>query len=379
MKYKLPLFITIAAAFAGAARAADFNELYSTPLPDLTAELQAAADKHAVTYFLRGLVTAYPDRTVFNTEDGRAFILELSKEDAAAWNDRTVEIWGKAEASDDLDTLKVTSIQEYVPDPAAVTPPPHKSKFRPAQLLGETDGTLSVANVRWLAPDAQSHDFSWATASIRPELVKEIYFVTKVQPPGIAGHSLLFYDFGDAGITDSEGRRSRGFFLSVEAYAREGQAYSLIAGFKKTYNIIWLLTNFEDYVMGSAAFGKNWMNFYPVLADGEGKVKMARDTVEQAAVNREGEWYHSTRNNCTNNLVTMINHSLPDGRKVKMWTIPHFIYNFYATTPPMVPGYLGRKGVLGPKAFTITTENYREYIPLPAPPAVPAAEAPAAQ
>jgi len=366
MKYKLPLFITIAAAFAGAARAADFNELYSTPLPDLSAQLQAAADKHAVTYFLRGLVTVYPDRTVFNTEDGRAFILELSKEDAAAWNDHTVEIWGKAEASDDLDTLKVTSIQEYVPDPAAVVPPPHKSKFRPAQLLGETAGTLSVANVRWLAPDAQSHDFSWATASIRPELVEEIYFVTKVQPPGIAGHSLLFYDFGDAGITDSEGRRSRGFFLSVEAYAREGQAYSLIAGFKKTYNIIWLLTNFEDYVMDSAAFGKDWMNFYPVLADREGKVKMARDTVAQAAVNREGEWYHSTRNNCTNNLVTMINHSLPDGRKIKMWTIPHFIYNFYATTPPMVPGYLGRKGALGPKSFTINTENYRDYIPLPA-------------
>jgi hypothetical protein len=62
----------------------------------------------------------------------------------------------------------------------------------------------------------------------------------------------------------------------------------------------------------------------------------------------------------------MINHSLPEDRRVKMWAIPHFIYNFYATTPPMVPGYLGRKGVLGPKAFTINTENYRDFIPVPA-------------
>lgn len=349
-----------------AASAAGFDELYTAPLPSPGPALPA--DRHAVTYFLRGLVSAYPDRTVLNTEDGRVFALDLSREEAAAWDDRTVELWGKAEASDDLDALKVSSISEYVPDPAAVQPPPYKSKFRPARLLGEADGALTVENMRWLQADAQSHDFGWATASIRPELIKEIYFVTKVQPPGIAGHSLLFYEFADGGLTDSQGRRSRGFFLSVEAYAREGQSYSLIAGFKRTYGIIWLLTNYEDYAMDTAAFGKDWMNFYPLLADREGKVRMTRDTVAQAAVNREGEWYHSTRNNCTNNLVTMINHALPEGKKIRMWAIPHFIYNFYSTTPPMVPGYLGRKGALGPKAFTIDPSNWREHIPLPAAP-----------
>lgn len=369
MKLNLPFSIAVFIAFAGAAKAADFTEIYSEPLPAPAAELQAMANKHAATYFLRGLVTVHPEKTVLNTEDGRVFILEISNEDAATWDNRTVEIWGKAEASDDLDTIKISSIQEYIPDPAAPEPPAHKSKFRPARLLGEAEGALSVANIRWLAPDAVSHDFSWATVSIRPEMIKEIYFVTKVQPPGIAGHSLLFYEMEDGGFINSDGRKSKGFFLSVEAYATEAQTYSFIAGFKKTYNIIWLLTNYEDYVMNSAAFGKNWMNFYPLLADKEGKIKMTRDTVELAAVNREGEYYHSTRNNCTNNLVMMINHSLPKDRKVKMWAIPHFIYNFYATTPPMVPGYLGRKGVLGDKAFTIDNGNYREFIPLPAQPA----------
>jgi hypothetical protein len=350
---------------AAAASAADFNEVYNAPLPVPGPVLPS--DRHAVTYFLRGLVTVYPDRTVLNTDDGRAFILELSGEEAAAWDDRTVEIWAKAEASDDLDTLKISSIKEYVPDPQAVQPPPYKSKFRPARVLGEEGGAVSVENMRWLRPDAENHDFSWETVSIRPDLIKEIYFVTKVQPPGIAGHSLLFYEFEDGGLTDAQGRKSRGFFLSVEAYAREGQSYSLLAGFKKTYGIIWLLTNYEDYAMMASAFGKDWMNFYPLLADRDGKVKMVRDTLELAGVNREGEWYHSTRNNCTNNLVTMINHALPEGRRVRMWAIPHFIYNFYSTTPPMVPGYLGRKGVLGPKAFTIDPSNWREHIPLPLP------------
>lgn len=364
MDKRLCLALLLSLPAAGAAGAADFDELYAAPLPVPGPVLPG--DRHAVTYSLRGLVTVYPDKTVLNTEDGRVFILELSKEEAAAYDDHTVELWGKAEASDDLDTIKVSSIKEYIPDPAAIIPPPRKGKFKPAKLLGEAEGVLTVANMRWLAPEAQSHDFSWATATIHLGLLKEIYFVTKVQPPGIAGHSLLFYEFEDGGFTDSEGRKSKGFFLSVEAYAREGQSYSLLAGFKKTYNIIWLLTNFEDYAMQAAAFGDNWMNFYPLLADREGKLKMARDTVLLAAVNREDEWYHSTRNNCTNNLVTMINHSLPEDRRVKMWTIPHFIYNFYATTPPMVPGYLGRKGVLGPKAFTINTENYRDYLTLPA-------------
>lgn len=361
---KLPLPILISLALAGAAKAADFSELYSAPLPLPAAQLPA--DKHSATYQLRGAVAVHPDRTVLNTEDGRVFILEISPEQAAAFDGRLVEIWGRAEASDDTATLRVSSIAEYVPDPAAGEPPPHKAKFRPALFDGELNGALQVSNLRWLEPAATTHDFSWTAARIRPELIKDVYFVTKVQKPGIAGHSLLFYEFEDGGFTAADGRRSKGFFLSVEAYAREGQAYSLLAGFKRTYHIIWLLTNFEDYAMDSA-FSGDWMNFYPLLADREGKVKMVRDTVEQATKNREGEWYHSTRNNCTNNLVTMINHALPRERRVRMWAIPHLIYNFYATTPPMVPGYLGRKGVLGPKAFTLDSGNFREFIPLPAP------------
>ncbi|OGR45308.1 MAG: hypothetical protein A2X35_03420 [Elusimicrobia bacterium GWA2_61_42] len=366
MNAKPLVFPLLCLALAGAARADDFTSLYASPLPLPAAA--APADKHAVTYFLRGLVTVHPDRTVLNTGDGRVFILELSKEQAAEFDDRTVEIWGRAEASDDVDTLRVHSIQEYVPDPAAAEPPPHKDKFRPALFLGEQAGALRVDNLRWLEPTAAAHDFTWVSAAIRPELVKEIYFVTKVQPPGIAGHSLLFYEFEDGGFTDAAGRKSKGFFLSVEAYAREGQDYSLLAGFKKTYNIIWLLTNFEDYALDSTAFGKEWMNFYPLLTDKALKEKMTRDTVALATLNREGEWYHSTRNNCTNNLVMMINHGLPENKRVRMWTIPHLIYNFYATTPPMVPGYLGRKGVLGPKAFTITKQNYGEFLPPPAAP-----------
>lgn len=375
MDKSLALSLLISLAVPGAALASDFDALYSAPLP--SPEPAPPSDRHAVTYVLRGLVTMYEDKTVLNTEDGRVFILDMAKEQAAYFDNRLVEVWGKAGSSDDVSTIKVSSIELYTPDPAAAEPPPHKSKFRPAEFLGEDGGALEVGNMRWLEPAAASHDFSWASAAIRPGLIKEIYFVTKVQPPGIAGHSLLFYEFEDGGVVDTAGRKSKGFFLSVESYAREGETYSLIAGFKKTYNILWLLTNFEDYVMYGAAFGKNWMNFYPVLTDKAGREKMVRDTVEQATVNREGEWYHSTRNNCTNNLVMMINHSLPEERRVKMWTIPHLIYNFYATTPPMVPGYLGRKGVLGPKAFTIDRSNFREYIPLPQAPAAAPETAPA--
>ncbi len=367
------LALMLALTISGPACAQDFSSLYSAPLPRPAAELPS--DRHAVTYQLQGLLTVYPDRTVLNTPDGRVFALQLSAEEAAAFDDHLVEVWGKAESSDDVGTLKVYSINDYSPDPQAPELPPYKSKFRPALFEGAADGGLRVSNMRWTNPEAQTHDFTWESAVIRPELIKEIYFVTKVQPPGIAGHSLLFYEFEDGGVVSADGRSSRGFFLSVEAYAREGQAYSFFSGFKKTYGIIWLLTNFEDYALLSAYSG-DWMNFYPLLADREGKIKMVQDTVEQATLNREGEWYHSTRNNCTNNLVMMINHALPKDRQVRMWTIPHLIYSIYATTPPLVPGHLHRKGVLGEKAFTLDKDNFRDFIPLPQPPVPPQEPAP---
>lgn len=333
---------------------------------------------YSVSYFLRGLVTVYGDKAVLNTADGRVFELKMDPALAAEFDDKTVEVSGKVKASDELEVLKVRDIKEYAPDPTEITPPPHKSRFRPLKLVSETADQYFLDDVRWLDPAAPTHDFLWGTATVRPELLKNAYFVTKKAGKIPAGHSLLFFDFSEGGFTDARGLPSKGFFLSVEAYAREGQSYSVFAGFKKIYNIVWMFMTFEEYAIRTASFEEEELHFYPVLVDRESGAQMAREAVRLASVNRDGEYYHSTRNNCTNNLVIVMNRVLPEEKKARMWAIPHLIYNFRATTPITAPSYLKKKGALGGKEFTIDKTNLQEYLkPLPAADA-PAADAPAA-
>lgn len=325
------------------------------------------AKNYAVSYVLRGIVTLYGDKAVLNTADGRVFELKMDAERAAEFDDKIVEVSGKVKASDDLDVLKVQDIREYSPDASEITPPPYKSRFRPLKLISETPDTFTLDDVRWTDPAAPSHDFLWGAASLRPEMVKKVYFVTKKAGRIPAGHSLLYFDLSDGGFTDARGLPSKGFFLSVEAYAREGQSYSVFAGFKKTYGIVWMFLTFEEYAIRTASFEEEELHFYPVLVGREDAVRMAREAVRLAAVNREGEYYHSTRNNCTNNLVIVMNRVLPEEKKARMWAIPHLIYNFRATTPMTVPSYLKHKGALGEKEFAIDKDNLQEYLkPLPA-------------
>ncbi|HMM61273.1 MAG TPA: DUF4105 domain-containing protein, partial [Candidatus Rifleibacterium sp.] len=84
--------------------------------------------------------------------------------------------------------------------------------------------------------------------------------------------------------------------------------------------------------------------------------KLLLESVRQAGVNRSGEFYHTTRNNCTNNLLVLMN-KVGD-KKLRFWTIPSMIYNVRATMPTMVPKYLQGKGLIGKELPAVTAENF---------------------
>ncbi|MBI4657100.1 MAG: DUF4105 domain-containing protein [Elusimicrobia bacterium] len=319
--------------------------------------------KHGVTYFLRGIFTRQEEKTVLHTEDGRVFLLEVSPELIGGYEGKTVEIWGKAKQSDEISEIKVTEVKEYEPPAEVIIPPPYKSRFRPAGLLEETAESFKIGDARWIDPHNPSEEYLWKEVVIKPELLKNAYFAAKKGEKGPAGHSLLFFEFEDGGIVDHDGNSSRGFFLSVEAYAREGQSYSVFTGLKNAYGIVWMIITFEEYSLRTAFFGDSSLHFFPILLSREDKIRMAAEAVRLATINREGEFYHTVTNSCTNNLVIVMNRVLPEDKKIKMWIIPSFIYNFRATMPWTVPRYLQRKNLLGPEEFAITKENLREYIP----------------
>lgn len=330
------------------------------PVPDLPAD-----KKWGVSYVLNGALTVRDEKVFLTTADGRRFELDMSLRKARRFDGHAVRIDAKAKQADDMSVLKVSDIEEYSPG-QELKLPPYLAKRKPAKVLSDTPAAMTVANVRWHTnPRPTDQSFDWATATVKPELVKEVYFVKKpFAPEWIAAHSLLAFTFEKGGLTDAAGNESTALVLTIEAFLREGQVYDLKAGLKKNFGIVWLLTSWEDYVTRTALIDNARLIPYAVknLSHAQ-KADMVREGVRLAGVNREGEYYHTITNNCTNNLLVVMNRVLPENRRIRMWTIPYLAYNVRATMPVMVPGYLQGKGLLGPELGVINDSNYQAPLP----------------
>ncbi len=365
-------WIMIAAAVAGmsgAAGAVDFSDLQRLRASGIAGiearEEGRAANKWAVGYVLDGMLNIRDGRIVLNTPDGRLFELDMDPALARRYDGRTVLVEGKAMQSDDLDVLKVLKIEPYVP-PAQQEQAVHDPMQRPATLLSDSNAGLTVNNVRWLytkKPAAGVLD--WATAVIKPAFIKDIYFIKQPFPPEqIAAHSLLLMTFEKGGLTDAKGNEAYGLVLSIEAYLKQGQAYNPLTGLDNAFNIVWVLSTWEDYASRSTLLNKNRLIPYKLKNFSmQQKTWLVREAVRQAAVNREGEFYNTVTNNCTNNLIILMNRALPELRRIPMWEVPYSVYNIEATMPVMVPAYLQSKGLLGPELPVIDAANYTAPLP----------------
>ncbi len=346
----------------------DFSALEAMTAADLAtaipAERLSEAKKYGVTYRLNGVLTLDGERIRFNTADGRVFALDMSLRKARGFNGRTVNIRAKAIAADDLEILKVDEIEVYDPAEHDIQLPPRQDKRRVARLVADGKSGMEVENVRWLY-DAEPSDqkFDWTTAKIRPELVKKVYFVKKPFPPEwLAAHSLFVFTFEDGGLTDANGNQASGLALTIEAFLREGEVYDLKTGLKDRFGIVWLLTTWEDYAARTALIDKARLIPYEVKFSRAQTAEMLREALRLSSVNREGEFYHTVTNNCTNNLLILMNRVLPERQQIRMWTIPYMVYNVRATMPVVVPGYLQGKGLLGSELGTIDSSNYSRLL-----------------
>lgn len=355
------LSAALLAAPAFASQPPDFASLQSLTAADIAADTGAGGEKKwGVTYSLNGRLTLAEGRKTFRTADGRVFELDLSDRKARRFDGRHVHIKAAAKQSDDMSVLKVEDIEEFSPSLHEAVLPPYQPKRRRAEV-GPVDGpAITAANVRWHGEGAPSPEsFDWATAVIRPELLKNVYFVKKPFPPEwLAAHSLFLFTFGKGGLTDAAGREASGLVLTIEAFLRDGQEYGLMDGMKDKFGIVWMLTTWEDYSSRTALNDGARLIPYRVELPAADARRLLRESLALAGVNREGEFYDTITNNCTNNLLVLINRVLPGDRRIRMWTIPYLIYNVRATMPVAVPGYLQRKGLLGPELPVLDASNY---------------------
>ena len=372
MKTKtIPFLLLFCLPLAAAAQTPlNFDDLaaltpYTVNETDLPGLELPADKKWGVTYSLKGVVSVNDGTPYINTTDGRVFQLDLSARKARKFDGKTVKVEALARQADDLSVLKVDSIKAYTPSAGEVVPPPYQPRRRQAALLSERDGLLVMDNVRYMPgdrPDAAK--FDWTTASLKPELIKNVYFIKKpFAPELVAAHSFLVFTFEKGGYIDGNGKEPMGLALSIEGRTRVNQSFSPLTGLMNKFGIIWQLSTWEEYAARTAYLEKGHLDPYPVLLSHDEKVRVLHESMRLAAVDREGEFYHTVTNNCTNNLLIILNRVLPENRRIKMWTIPYMVYNMRATMPLMVIKSLQKKGILGAEFTDINAGTLHTQLP----------------
>lgn len=315
-----------------------------------------------VNYKLEGILTAEKNRAKLTTDDGRLFILEgKSAAKFLEFNGKSVLIHGSVRQADQLEILRVKKIVEIKPEQGKIVLPEFKPRQRAPILSSNKDGVLTVGNFRWRIlpgkfPAGGLEEHRFEVARIRPEMVENVYLVLKPFPPEwLSAHSMFLFTFKDGGIITTKGEKTTGMFLSIEAWQQKDQVYSLKDGFKDLFGSCWILTSWEDYI-DEITYRKEHLVMYPLKINKEQARKMAEETILQSCVNRRGEYYHTITNNCTNNLIVLLNRVLPEKKQIDLWLIPKMAYNFRASLPVTLPKYLLRKKLLVDKIYKVDPE-----------------------
>ncbi len=355
-------FLLIAAFAAPAAAQNSFEELAGLDAGSISGlevpGLAVPSEKSwGANYTLRGVVASTEDGVFINTFDGRLFRLDLSDRKARKFDGKTVIVEAQARQADDLSILKVGGIEEYTPGADEVVPAPYQPRRRQALLLANKSDEITMGNVRTMrtaVPEKDSYD--WTSMTMDPEKIKNVYFVKKPFPPEfLAAHSFLVFTFEKGALRDAEGNEPMALALSIEARTRTDQSFSPLTGLGRKFGILWSLSTWEEYAARTVHHEGFRLAPYPVLLSHDEKVRLLREAMTLSAVDREGEFYHTIKNNCTNNLVILFNRVLPRERQIKMWTIPYMVYNFRATMPQMVINNFQKRGLLGEQFADIQT------------------------
>ncbi len=300
---------------------------------------------------------------ILRSGDGRLFNLtgydlrEIQKHEG-----KNVIVEGAARQADQIINLKVKSISPAPLSRNSVVLPPFKAHQNPPKLIRKSPPVYNVADVRWgyiPGKPKNNNNFRHLKTKIDTSKVDRAYFVLKPFPPEwIAAHSLLYFSFKPGGMVNEKGEESAGVFLSIEAYQRTNQNYSLKDGLKNTFGVSWILASWEDYTIQSCQVQKEKLFLYPLKLSQSQMSRLLAETILQATVNRSGEYYNTVTNNCTNNLIVLINRILPQKNRINLWWIPSMVYNMRATTPVVVTKMLMKKGLLGRPLPEVNSSNF---------------------
>lgn len=332
--------------------------------------LSAAPIYNGVRYELKGVLIEDSKGFTLHTRDGRVFLLDVSPEKVKPFLNRWVSVHGNAHAADKTEILKVSKIsQTNEPAKPVFAEELYSYYQKPAKLASRSGSKYTIDNVRWgIRQDPEANEpkslHSWTTAAVDAEKVDQVFMVVlPMKPEVILAHAILVFTFKPGGFVNKSGSEAQALTVTIEAALPPGEMYDLAKTVKKTFNMVWNLTTFENYARMQVQYNKSEKRliFYKVNLNEAQKKQLLQDAIAEACKNRRGEFYHITRNNCINNLVILLNRVLDE--KLHMWWIPNALYNMTVTAPIHVFKTLMQKGIISDAEFELNRSNLASYFP----------------
>jgi hypothetical protein len=124
--------------------------------------------------------------------------------------------------------------------------------------------------------------------------------------PSIA-HVFLSFGFADG----------RHLAVSVETRRRKDQHYSAIAGFFRRYQLIFIIADERDLIGVRTDIRRERVYLYQLRTTPEERKRLFGGYMDRAtALAERPEFYNTITNNCTSNIVRIINRGLPRGKRL---------------------------------------------------------------
>ncbi len=222
---------------------------------------------------------------------------------------------------------------------------PLRPDQRQIELINNHDGTYTVRNFRFGFPEGTLESAEFRNARIDPSRIKDVYYWSKDFPPKYIGaHGMLMFLMKDSdGIITDSGEKEIGLVLSVEAWLRTDQDYSIVKGIKPgNYPIIYTVTGYKDGIQRAINVGGLTIGQYKLRLNDDQKKELLVRSLQKAADTKD-ESYNTLVNSCVSTVFDLINEVVPNKQRLKKWIIPYVLLNPRVILPRLAPDYLQSK------------------------------------
>ncbi len=183
---------------------------------------------------------------------------------------------------------------------------PH-SRLPSAEIRGDLVSIKDIRRFRY-ASDG-SIEPGYFDSEFNMDLLDQVWFgvdrFTEFQP---VAHTFLSFGFRDTGPNAERSdpmATHRYVAISIETRREKNEkSYSPIGGLFRKYEIIYVIGDEEDILGVRSGVRQNVVQLYPLKAAKPQLKALFMDIMERVnGIHQRPEFYHTLRNNCTNNLV----------------------------------------------------------------------------